>query len=179
MRAHTLDAVDRIIRAEAQASGSPKEPDVAWGERYPVTVNDPETTERVDAAFVAEFGEQALLAPGAISGSEDVGVLATAAGVPLIYWMLGGGVADRAVADPVRLLGRLLYDLGIAARGRSKVPVEVGGGRTIVPYLPLAIISVMVRRSSSVTPAPTAGGCRTIDVSGWLTGPTVIQRSPL
>jgi hippurate hydrolase len=25
-----------------------------------------------------------------VSGSEDVGVLATAAGVPIVYWLLGG-----------------------------------------------------------------------------------------
>jgi hypothetical protein len=31
----------------------------------------------------------------------------------------------------------------------------------------LAIISVMVRRSSSVTPGSAAGGSRTMDVPGW------------
>ena len=91
VRSHVLEGVDRILRAEAQASGSPHEPTVAWGERYPVTVNDVEATERVNAAFAAEFGAEAVLAPGPLSGSEDVGNLATAAGVPLVYWLLGGG----------------------------------------------------------------------------------------
>jgi len=40
----------------------------------------------------------------------------------------------------------------------------------------LAIISAMVRRSSSVMPGSAAGGCRTMDVPGWSAGPTVIQR---
>ena len=42
--------------------------------------------------------------------------------------------------------------------------------------MPLAIISAMVRRSSSVMPGSAAGGCSTMDVPGWSAGPTVIQR---
>ncbi|MGH1524682.1 amidohydrolase [Leifsonia sp. L25] len=96
VRTRVLEGVDRILRAELQASGSPHEPITEWGERYPVTVNDLEATARVNAAFASEFGEEAVLQPGALSGSEDVGNLATAAGVPLVYWMLGG-------ADPETL----------------------------------------------------------------------------
>ena len=44
--------------------------------------------------------------------------------------------------------------------------------------MPLAIISAMVRRSSSVMPGVAAGGYRTMDVSGWSAGPTVIQCIP-
>jgi len=90
VRQRVLDGVHRVIRAESQASGAPKEPDMEWGERYPVTVNDLDSTDRVNAAFAAEFGEDQVLHPGPLSGSEDVGNLATAAGVPLVYWMLGG-----------------------------------------------------------------------------------------
>jgi hippurate hydrolase len=61
-------------------------------------VNDPEATARVNAAFVGEFGVEAVCAPGAISGSEDVGNLATAAGVPLVYWLLGGGDPEKVLA---------------------------------------------------------------------------------
>ena len=42
--------------------------------------------------------------------------------------------------------------------------------------MPLAIISLMVRRSSSVMPGSANGGVRTMLVSGWPGGPTVIQR---
>lgn len=98
VRARVLDGVDRILRAELQASGSPHEPTTDWGERYPVTVNDVEATARVNAAFAAEFGEEAVLEPGALSGSEDVGNLATAAGVPLVYWLLGGGDPEKVRA---------------------------------------------------------------------------------
>lgn len=97
-RSLLLASVDRIVRAEAEASGAPKAPEREWGERYPVTVNDPEATERVNAAFAGEFGEQAVLAPGPVSGSEDVGNLATAAGAPLVYWLLGGSDPEKVRA---------------------------------------------------------------------------------
>jgi hippurate hydrolase len=98
VRSRVLDGVDRILRAELQASGSPHEPTTDWGERYPVTVNDVEATARVNAAFASEFGAEAVLEPGALSGSEDVGNLATAAGVPLVYWLLGGGEPEKVRA---------------------------------------------------------------------------------
>lgn len=41
------------------------------------------------------LGEDKILDPGAGAGSEDVGVLATSAGAPLAYWLLGG--ADPSV----------------------------------------------------------------------------------
>ncbi|MFF1571569.1 amidohydrolase [Leifsonia sp. NPDC058292] len=97
VRARVLGSVERIVSAEAAASGATVPPTIEFGERYPVTVNDPAATERATAAFAAEFGEERLFDPGAISGSEDVGNLATAATavkgstVPLVYWMLGGG----------------------------------------------------------------------------------------
>jgi hypothetical protein len=92
-------------------------------------------------------------------------------------------VADGAVADAVRLLGRLRDDLGAAGlqfglKPRED-PVEVGGGQVDAEVAALAIISRRVRRSSSVRPGLAAGGCRTMDVSGWSAGPTVIQRIPL
>jgi len=98
VRQRVLDGVHRIIRAESEASGAQKAPDMEWGERYPVTVNEPDATARVNAAFAAEFGEDKVLAPGALSGSEDVGNLATAAGAPLVYWMLGGADPETVFA---------------------------------------------------------------------------------
>ena len=64
----------------------------------PVTVNDPDATARLTAVFASEFGEDALFDPGALSGSEDVGNLATAAGVPLVYWILGGAEPAKYAA---------------------------------------------------------------------------------
>ncbi|PWD51322.1 amidohydrolase [Serinibacter arcticus] len=89
VRVRILDAIERIVRAEAAASGAPA-PLIEHVESFPVLVNDVPGAERIEAAFRAAFGDAAVLDPGQVSGSEDVGLLATAAGAPLVYWILGG-----------------------------------------------------------------------------------------
>jgi amidohydrolase len=89
-------AVDRIVRAEAAASGAPKEPEITTDVSFPVLVNDPAGSARLTDLFNAGVG--LTLDPGPVTGSEDVGLLATAAGVPCVYWFLGG-------ADPALFAG--------------------------------------------------------------------------
>ena len=81
-------AIDRIIRAEAAASGAPKEPEITTTVSFPVLVNDPAASARLAEVFNAGVG--LALDPGPVTGSEDVGLLATAADVPCVYWFLGG-----------------------------------------------------------------------------------------
>ncbi len=81
-------AIDRIIRAEAAASGAPKDPEITTTVSFPVLVNDPAACARLTDRFNAGVG--LALDPGPVTGSEDVGLLATAAGVPCAYWFLGG-----------------------------------------------------------------------------------------
>lgn len=50
-----------------------------------------------------------MIDPGLVSGSEDVGVLATAAGVPLVYWLLGG--IDPALVGDALQTGRMPDDV--------------------------------------------------------------------
>lgn len=63
---------------------------------FPAVVNDPEAAERTHAALSAAV--PIVVDPGPVTGSEDVGVFATEAGVPLVYWLLGG-------ADPAEFEG--------------------------------------------------------------------------
>jgi amidohydrolase len=81
-------AIDRIVRAEAAASGAVKEPEIITEVSFPVLVNDAEAGARLTGRFNAGVG--LTLDPGPVTGSEDVGLLATAAGVPCVYWFLGG-----------------------------------------------------------------------------------------
>jgi amidohydrolase len=81
-------AIDRIIRAEAAASGASKEPEITTDVSFPVLVNDLAASARITELFNA--GGTLTLDPGPVTGSEDVGLLATAAGVPCAYWFLGG-----------------------------------------------------------------------------------------
>jgi amidohydrolase len=81
-------AIDRIVRAEAAASGAPREPEIITEVSFPVLVNDPAASARLTELFNA--GGMLTLDSGPVTGSEDVGLLATAAGVPCAYWFLGG-----------------------------------------------------------------------------------------
>jgi metal-dependent amidase/aminoacylase/carboxypeptidase family protein len=58
-RSAILDAVRRIVTAECQASGCPKDPEFELFDRFPLTDNDPVTTDRVAAAFGEFFGDRA------------------------------------------------------------------------------------------------------------------------
>jgi len=83
-----LASVQRIVRAESQASGSPQDPDFDTVGSFPLTVNDPATTDRAASAFAAHFGDRA----GEIDRqtvSEDFSNIPNAAGVPYTYWALG------------------------------------------------------------------------------------------
>ncbi len=83
-----LASVQRIVRAESQASGSPRDPDFDTIGSFPLTVNEPATTDRVASAFTAHFGDHA----GEIDRqtvSEDFSNIPNAAGVPYTYWALG------------------------------------------------------------------------------------------
>ncbi|MET0974193.1 MAG: amidohydrolase [Leifsonia sp.] len=105
-----LDAsVRRIVRAEAEASGATREPDFRSGEVYPVTVNDPQTADRVTDALRRRFGDDRVIDPGVLMGSEDVGMLATAAGAPLVYWLLG--CVDPETYEQALVAGRLDEDI--------------------------------------------------------------------
>jgi amidohydrolase len=81
-------AIDRIVRAEAAASGARKEPEIITTQSFPLLVNDPAASARLTEVFNASVG--LTLDPGPVTGSEDVGILATAVGVPCAYWFIGG-----------------------------------------------------------------------------------------
>ncbi|GAA1998421.1 amidohydrolase [Brevibacterium samyangense] len=82
-------AVERIVRAECQASGSPQEPDIEWSVG-PITENDPAVAERVTSSLRAHFGDEALPTPEPSTGSEDFPHIPLAFGTPYAYWFLGG-----------------------------------------------------------------------------------------
>jgi amidohydrolase len=88
-RTAILDAIRRIVVAECQASRSPKDPEFELFDRFPPTVNDPDTTARVAAAFTERFGDRSRVMPMQ-TASEDFSDLPTALGVPYTYWGFGG-----------------------------------------------------------------------------------------
>ncbi|MFI1198935.1 amidohydrolase [Streptomyces sp. BHT-5-2] len=109
VRTAVLAAVDRIARAEAAASGAPREPETRRLESFPPTVNDTAVLAEVNASFTGLFGEQRVFAYEPATGSEDVGLLASAAGAPLYYWWLGGWDPDEF--RTALAAGRLAQDI--------------------------------------------------------------------
>ena len=103
-RATVLAAIERIVRAECQASGSPHEPELELFDRYPLTDNDHEVTDWVADAFAAYFGDRAGELPRQ-SASEDFSDIPRALGVPYTYWGIGGVDPDtyRAAVDAGRV----------------------------------------------------------------------------
>jgi amidohydrolase len=93
VRERVLGAVRRIAIGEAAAGGATLEPDVVLVESFPAVVNTRAATGRVRTAFATTFGAAAIVDPGLVTGSEDVGMLATEAGADCVYWLLGSAAA--------------------------------------------------------------------------------------
>jgi amidohydrolase len=95
VRTRVLGAIERIVKAEAEASGAPKPPQIAYTEHYPLTVNDPDQTRHVADALRGYFGSDRvdeLAAP--VSASEDFGSFGTEWRVPSVFWYIGGTDPD-------------------------------------------------------------------------------------
>lgn len=90
LREKVLASVERVIRAEALASGAEREPEISTLHTLPATINDADATARTVAAMKAEFGDHAVVDPGLFTGSEDVSWFARDAGAPLVFWFWGG-----------------------------------------------------------------------------------------
>ncbi|HEX5202280.1 MAG TPA: amidohydrolase [Actinoplanes sp.] len=105
-----LDAVERIVVAECQASRSPRDPEFALFDRFPPTQNDPATTARVRAAFDALFGERAQDLP-LQTASEDFSDIPTALSAPYTYWGIGG--IDPDAYQRAHDSGRIAEDIPV------------------------------------------------------------------
>lgn len=88
-RERVLAKVERIVRAEAEASGAEQPPTIVVDHTLPPTINDPDATCRLTAAFRRAFGDDVVVDPGMFTGSEDVSWFARDSGAPLVYWFLG------------------------------------------------------------------------------------------
>jgi hippurate hydrolase len=108
--ARLLDGIERVVRAECEASGCPREPEIERFGAFPITENDSETTERIEEAFRDLFGDSAGILD-LQTASEDFSDLPNALGIPYSYWGLGGiatATWDKAVAA-----GRVLEDIPV------------------------------------------------------------------
>jgi amidohydrolase len=109
VRGRVLDAIERIVHAEAAVAGAPRPPDIEVLNAFPAVVNDPAAVERTRPAL--ESVTDAVVRPGPVTGSEDVGLLAREADAPCVYWLLGGAdpaaFADCNLGDIAAVLERV------------------------------------------------------------------------
>jgi amidohydrolase len=88
VQTRVLAAVARIVRAEASASGAPREPSITMPESGHVVVNDPALTRRVAAALQKAMGTQQVSEMPAKMTSEDFAEYGRA-GIPALLLHIG------------------------------------------------------------------------------------------
>ena len=105
VRKRVLAAIERIVNAEAEASGAPRRPEITPLDRYPLNVNDKAASERIAAAFRAHFSPDRVFHTGPAPASEDFGCFGTEWHAPSVYWFVGG--TDPRVFAKAKQEGRL------------------------------------------------------------------------
>ncbi|HZU44252.1 MAG TPA: M20 family metallopeptidase [Terriglobales bacterium] len=90
VRKRVLAAIERIVNAEAEASGAPKKPEITPLDRYPLVKNDPEATKRAIDAFRSYFPAERVKETKPTTASEDFGSFGTEWQVPSVFWFVGG-----------------------------------------------------------------------------------------
>ena len=105
VRRRVLAAIERIVNAEAAASGAPRPPEFTTLDTYPLGVNDADASERVAAAFRRHFSAERVRATGPSSASEDFGSFGTEWHVPSVFWFVGG--TDRQTYAKAKEAGKV------------------------------------------------------------------------
>jgi amidohydrolase len=90
VRKRVLAAIERIVNAEAEASGAPRKPEITPLDRYPLVKNDPEAAKRVGDAFRQYFPVDRVQATQPTTASEDFGSFGAEWGAPSVFWFVGG-----------------------------------------------------------------------------------------
>ena len=94
VRKRVLAAIERIVHAEAAASGAPKPPEITPLDRYSLVTNDPDATSRVVSGFRQHFAADRIRETKPTSASEDFGSFGSEWGAPSVFWFVGGIDAD-------------------------------------------------------------------------------------
>jgi hippurate hydrolase len=111
VRTRVLAAIERIVNAEAAASGAPRQPEITTLDHYPLNVNDPDASKRVAQAFRQHFGAERVRETGPAPASEDFGSFGSEWHAPSVFWFVGG-------TDPA------LYAKAKAANRLNELPVN-------------------------------------------------------
>ncbi|MGH7084095.1 MAG: peptidase dimerization domain-containing protein, partial [Acetobacteraceae bacterium] len=95
VRTRVLAAIERIVNAEAAASGAPRPPEITPLDRYPLVVNDPAASRRVAEALRRHFSADRVIETGPAPASEDFGSFGAEWHAPSVFWFVGGTNPER------------------------------------------------------------------------------------
>ena len=105
VRKRVLASIERIVKAESDASGAPKPPEITTLDHYNLVRNDPDATKRVTDAFRKHFAADRVTEAKPTTASEDFGTFGAEWGVPAVFWTVGG--TDPDMYQQARASGRL------------------------------------------------------------------------
>jgi hippurate hydrolase len=111
VRQRMIDSIERMVKAECEASGSPRPPEFEYYDQYPLTVNDPEVTKKITSAFRSHFGSETVFDLGRVTASEDFSHIPDALGAPYTYW--GVGCIDPDKYERAFKAGRVEQDIPV------------------------------------------------------------------
>ena len=94
VRKRVLAAIERIVHAEAAASGAPQPPEITPFDRYALVSNDPVASDRVADAFRHHFTVDRVRHTDPTPASEDFGSFGAEWGAPSVFWFVGGTDPD-------------------------------------------------------------------------------------
>ncbi|GKT42670.1 hippurate hydrolase [Colletotrichum spaethianum] len=101
-REKLLASIQRVVKAECEASGATAAPVFKMTRHLPVTVNDESMTTTLATSFKEHFGNDFDANITATTISEDFSVLATSQGKPCAFWHWGGietGLWDEKLGE--------------------------------------------------------------------------------
>jgi hippurate hydrolase len=105
VRTRVLAVIERIVKAEAQASGALRLPEITPLDRYPLNVNDKAASDRIADAFRSHFSTERVRHTGPAPASEDFGCFGTEWHAPSVFWFVGG--TDSALYAKAKEEGRI------------------------------------------------------------------------
>lgn len=94
LRERIMASIERIVRGECAAAGSPRDPEFEYYDQFPLTNNDAATTQKITGAFTEHFGGSQVFHAEPVTASEDFSRIPDAFGVPYTYWTVGSVPAD-------------------------------------------------------------------------------------
>jgi hippurate hydrolase len=143
VRARVLAAIERIVKAEAAASGAPRAPEITALDRYPLNVNDAEASKRVAEALRGYFGADRVRETGPAPASEDFGSFGSEWRSPSVFWFVGG--TDPDAYEKAKKAGRI-----------NELPVNHSPlfAPVLHPTLRTGVEALIVATSAWLSPVP-------------------------